>query len=55
MRDWILTLDKDDRVVVGKDIQKVELDGPSGCRRAALWEAGFMKCEAIFQMGALAA
>ncbi len=30
MREWILTLDKDDRVVVGKDIQKVEFGWPIG-------------------------
>jgi phage-related protein len=30
VRDWILELGKDDRVIVGKDIQKVEFGWPIG-------------------------
>ncbi len=30
VRDWILGLGKDDRVIVGKDIQKVEFGWPIG-------------------------
>ena len=56
VRDWILGLGKDDRVIVGKDIQKVEFGWPIGmCHPASLWEAAFMKCEAIFRMAVLAA
>lgn len=30
VREWILELDKDDRIVVGKDMQKVEFGWPIG-------------------------
>ena len=43
MRDWIVSLDPDDRRVIGKDIQKVEFGWPIGmpyCRPLGrgLWE-----------------
>ncbi|MEK6638381.1 MAG: type II toxin-antitoxin system RelE/ParE family toxin [Pseudomonadota bacterium] len=43
VRDWILSLDPDDRRVIGKDIQKVEFGWPIGmpyCRPLGrgLWE-----------------
>lgn len=43
VRDWLLQLDKDDRRIVGRDIQKVEFGWPLGmpyCRPLGhgLWE-----------------
>ena len=43
MREWLLALSKDDRGVIGKDIQKVEFGWPIGmpyCRPLGrgLWE-----------------
>jgi phage-related protein len=43
VRDWIVSLDPDDRRVIGKDIQKVEFGWPIGmpyCRSLGrgLWE-----------------
>jgi phage-related protein len=43
VRDWLLELDKEDRRVIGKDIQKVEFGWPIGmpyCRPLGhgLWE-----------------
>ena len=43
MREWLLTLDADDRRIIGKDIQKVEFGWPIGmpyCRPLGrgLWE-----------------
>jgi hypothetical protein len=43
VREWILSLDKASRIVVGKDIQKVEFGGRSECRHAAPWVPVFMK------------
>ena len=44
VREWLLDLSREDRAVVGKDIQKVEFGWPIGmpyCRPlgAGLWEA----------------
>lgn len=43
VREWLLALDKDDRRIIGKDIQKVEFGWPIGmpyCRPLGhgLWE-----------------
>lgn len=43
VRDWLLDLDKDDRRIIGRDIQKVEFGWPIGmpyCRSLGqgLWE-----------------
>jgi hypothetical protein len=55
VRDWILGLGKEDRVIVGKDIQRSNSAGRLECRRAGRGEAAFMKREAIFRMAVLAA
>lgn len=44
VRDWLLELSKDDRLIIGRDIQRVEFGWPIGmpyCRplRGGLWEA----------------
>ena len=49
MRDGILDLGRHDRMIVGKDIQKVEFGWPIGmpsCRPAGLWGLAFMRCGA---------
>jgi phage-related protein len=43
VREWLLTLSKDDRRIIGKDIQKIEFGWPIGmpyCRSLghSLWE-----------------
>jgi hypothetical protein len=52
VRDWILELGKDDRVIVGKDIQKVEFGWPIGMPSCRPLGSGLMRCEAIFRMAA---
>jgi hypothetical protein len=43
VRDWILELGKNDRVIVGKDIQRSNSAGRLECHHAGPWEAVFMK------------
>jgi phage-related protein len=51
VRDWILELGKDDRVIVGKDIQKVEFGWPIGMSSCRPLGSGLYEVRSDFSDG----
>jgi phage-related protein len=51
VRDWILELGKDDRVIVGKDIQKVEFGWPIGMPSCRPLGSGLYEVRSDFSDG----
>lgn len=47
VREWLLALSKDDRRIIGRDIQKSNSAGRSGCRTAARSGADFRRSAVI--------
>lgn len=54
MRDWILGLGKDDRVIVGKDIQKVEFGWPIGMPSCRPLGSGLYETRSNISVGRIA-
>ena len=51
VREWILELGKDDRVIVGKDIQKVEFGWPIGMPSCRPLGSGLYEVRSDFSHG----
>ena len=46
VRDWLLELSRDDRRIIGRDIQKWNSAGRSACLIAGRWDRVSGKCSA---------